>query len=130
LARGALVRHTVRTQAGFDLGLLELRTDGGEIVRVHYENESLLAEREDGRSLAMAPDSICCIAEDEGMPRTNADLPQGESLDGPRLAFIGLRAREPLRAPKVVRAFLDVLRRFGYEGGYVPIERLHGEARG
>ncbi len=117
LGRGRVVRLTGETRGGFDFGTVVL--DGKLPLRVHFQNESMIAFREQAL-LAVVPDLICCLDQD-GNPMTNADIREGMEL-----AYLGFAAHPQFRTPAAYRLFEPILRALGYEAGFRPIEQLLG----
>lgn len=118
LCRGRVASIQQQTAGGFDCGLIELAGEG-EVDRVwiYSQNESLLAWRSDRSSpLLMSPDLLCYLTP-HGLGVSNADLAQGQEV-----ALIGAVARPELRSPRILAAFLDLLRGLGYRGPYVPFD--------
>ncbi|MDB9511975.1 DUF917 domain-containing protein [Kamptonema animale CS-326] len=123
LFRGTLKDVTEQTQGGFDRGIVTLENDGGEEVYVIYQNENLMAWRNDRpQPIAMAPDLISYMTP-EGLPLTNAD--NLKDRIGQELILFGVQAREELRQGSILAAFQQALTTLGYYGPYVPIEYLN-----
>lgn len=119
LFQGIISEIQTEYVGGNEGGYLKLK-QGDEEVRVDYLNENLIAWSTDkSRILAMAPDPICYLTPD-GQPLTNTDALH----EGDELALIGLKALEGLREDSIIQAYLKVLRTWGYDGPYVPIEEL------
>lgn len=118
LLRGRVVKMEQQTSGGFDCGLIELEPDGGgPLVSLYNQNESLIAWRADRSSpLLMGPDLLCYVTPD-GRGMSNPDLVVGQEV-----ALIGVKARGELAVPKIVSAFLELLRGIGYRGPYVPFD--------
>jgi hypothetical protein len=117
LARGKVARITAETRAGFDFGTVEIKTNGRVSLRVATKNENMIAWRGD-RPAAIVPDLICYL-DDSGQPLTNADLREGMLV-----SVIGIQSDPKWRNPEAYRVFENALRPLGYEGEYIPIERL------
>ncbi|MBE3037845.1 MAG: DUF917 domain-containing protein [Chloroflexi bacterium] len=118
LGRGRVAKLAGETKGGFDFGTAEI--DGELPVRIHFQNESMIAFR-DGRLLAIVPDLICCI-DSEGTPLTNADLKEGMET-----TYVGFPAQPPFRKPEVYALFTHILDQLGYKKGFRPIEQLAGK---
>ena len=72
-ARGR-VTHVENSQAsGFDKGIVEITTSGGDVWRTHFLNENLIVEK-NGVVQMTAPDITCYIDADTGAPLSNADI--------------------------------------------------------
>lgn len=120
LFRGKIQDVSEQTQGGFDRGIVTIK-NGDREVYVIYQNESLMAWRNDSsQPIAMAPDLICYLTPN-GIPLTNAD----DLQKGQELVLIGVKAPEQLRSGSILAAFQEVLNLMGYYGPYVPIENLH-----
>ncbi len=117
LAHGRVARITADTRAGFDFGTVEFAGDGSIALRVTTKNENMIAWRGD-RPAAIVPDLICYL-DDSGQPLTNADLREGMSVN-----VLGIKSNPKWRNPEAYGVFANALSQLGYEGEYVPIERL------
>lgn len=123
LGSGSLVAVESSTTAqGFDLDIATVDCRDRQL-RLLGQNENLLAlDSKEDLPAAMAPDPICCVNED-GHPLSNTDLTEGnEKVRNKRIYVVGIRARQPLREPTLLRHFLSALFKLGYRGRYRPIE--------
>ncbi len=121
LFRGGICDVSEQTQGGFDRGIVTLK-NGDREVYVIYQNETLMAWRNDSsQPIAMAPDLICYLTPD-GIPLTNAD--DLKKKQGQELVLIGVKASKELRYGSILAAFQQLLNVMGYYGLYVPIEQL------
>lgn len=122
LIRGRIVSEAEQTGGGFDVGVLEI-TDLAATVRVINQNENLVAWTSSSpHPAALAPDLIVTMTVD-GQPFSNADVGLAKDKD---VVVITAPADESMRDPKMVEAFLPVLRSSGYGGPWVPVEELAG----
>ncbi|HLO49850.1 MAG TPA: DUF917 domain-containing protein [Kamptonema sp.] len=122
LFAGILKNVSEQTEGGFDRGIVTI-ANGSEEVYVIYQNESLIAWRNDRpQPIAMAPDLISYMTP-EGLPLTNAD--NLKDRIGQELILFGVQAREELRQGSILAAFQEALTAIGYYGPYVPIEQLN-----
>jgi len=117
LGMGKVVKKTMRTVGGFDIGVVEVREKGGQNLRVHLKNENIIAEK-DGKVLAMAPDLVCWLSPD-CTPLTNADVEEGMDV-----YVIGFKAHERLRTERALKAFEHLYLDVGFKISYSPIEEL------
>ncbi len=106
-----------RTEGGFARGeatLSGLDAHDGQTMKVFFQNEFLLAER-DGQAVAMTPDLIAMLDLDTGEPITTEALRYGY-----RVAVIGMPCDPQWRTP----AGLELVGPgyFKYETAYVPLE--------
>ena len=115
LGKGRVAGLSGETRNGFDFGCVEL--EGGLPVKVFFQNESMIALREE-ELLAVVPDLICCL-DHEGNPLTNADIAEGMDV-----VYIGFAGHPMFRKPEAYNLFTTILSRLGYESGFRPIENL------
>ena len=94
-------------------------------ISVLVLNENLIACRDRypfdsiTQPIAMGPDLICYLTPD-GTPLTNEEIKEGQDL-----AVIGLKAPEQSRyVESIIDSYLQGLKLLGYNGPYVPIEKL------
>jgi len=85
---------------------------------IDIKNESIIARAENNELVAMAPDLIC-ILNSNGYPVTNADIQEGLGV-----YVVGIMSPKKWRRPKAYNVFKNILFKFGYDSGYVPIENL------
>ena len=86
-----------RLVGGFARGVLKLEGHGidqGSSVAIDFQNENLIARRDDGEVLAVVPDLICIIDQDTGEPITTELLRYGL-----RVTVLGVPATEMLKTP-------------------------------
>jgi DUF917 family protein len=120
LIRGRVVSNTEQTAGGFDVGVVEIAS-GSESVRVINQNENLVAwTSSESHPVALAPDLIVFMTVD-GQPFSNADLDLAKDKD---VVVITAPVDASMRDPKMIDAFLPVLRSSGYGGPWVPVEKL------
>jgi DUF917 family protein len=117
LIRGKIVADPEQTAGGFDVGVVEI-SDGSDTVRVINQNENLVAwTSAETHPVALAPDLIVFMTSD-GQPFSNADL---ELATGKEVVVITAPADPSMRDPKMIEAFLPVLRSSGYGGPWAPV---------
>ncbi|MEM1430023.1 MAG: DUF917 domain-containing protein [Pseudomonadota bacterium] len=109
-----------RTTGGFARGtatIVGLEAYHGRKMRLHFQNEFLVAETEDGAPLATTPDLICLLDLETGVPITTETMAYGF-----RVIVFGLPCDPAWRSPHG----LDLVgpAYFGYEHIYTPIEDL------
>ncbi|MDN2567037.1 DUF917 domain-containing protein [Aquibium sp. A9E412] len=120
LFTGRVVDIERRTTGGFARGKATLKgidADAGRSFALEFQNEFLIARDETGAALATTPDLICALDADGGLPITTEQLRYGLGV-----SVIGLPCDPQWRT----QAGLDLVGPgyFGYEQGFVPIERL------
>ncbi|MEB7452963.1 DUF917 domain-containing protein [Lysinibacillus sphaericus] len=119
LFQGKIVDVIRETKGGFNLGkmLLEGIDDYKEgQMKVHFQNENLLAEKND-QVVAMTPDLICLVDFETLLPVTTESLKYGK-----RVRVIGLPSHEKWRTAKGIETAGP--KYFGYNYDFVPIEEL------
>ena len=105
-----------RNREGFALGEVELiELDGDDRLTIEFQNEYLIARREDGEILLTVPDLICIVDKDTGAPVTTGALRYGQ-----RVCILGVPAPELLTTP----AALGVIGpgAFGYDTKYIALK--------
>ncbi len=115
LVRGTIVSSTEATSGGFDTGVVTVQATGvgGRTLRIINQNENLIAWFEDEDApCVLAPDLIVFMTV-EGQPFSNADL---DLAHGKEVVVIGAPVLAAYRDPKMVAAFLPLLRAAGYGG--------------
>lgn len=115
---GKLTDVQRRTVAGFARGeaLLEgIGADAGSQMRIQFQNENLMAER-DGKIIASVPDLITMVEEETGEPITTEGLRYGF-----RVNVLGMPAHPHWRTDKGLAVVGP--RYFGYDVDYVPVEQ-------
>ncbi|MGO0063804.1 DUF917 domain-containing protein [Brevibacillus fluminis] len=107
-------------QGGFDVGYVKVQNQSGDVLVINYQNESLFAYVNTPSNIwAMAPDLICYMTPTG--PLTNVEIEEGLVV-----TVVGLPANYKMRQTVIVDSFLDVLKTLcGYDGPYIPIEKLH-----
>ena len=112
-----------RLVGGFARGVLKLEGHGpdqGSSVAIDFQNENLIARRDDGEVLAVVPDLICIIDQDTGEPITTELLRYGL-----RVIVLGIPATEMLKTPEALAVVGPAA--FGYPGvEYVPLPGTYG----
>ncbi|MEM0934299.1 MAG: DUF917 domain-containing protein [Pseudomonadota bacterium] len=109
-----------RTTGGFARGtaVIEgLEAYTGQKMVLHFQNEFLVAEAEDGRALATTPDLICLLDLETGVPITTETMAYGF-----RVIVFGLPCDPAWRSDHGLRLVGPGY--FGYAHDYVPIEDL------
>jgi len=155
LCSGTLCSAENITEGGFDHGKVVINSNGSTIT-ILFQNENLLAwNSASDTPLAMAPDAIAYVIQDDQVVYSNGDL-IGEdnalkkSLRGRMVSIIGITAQPELRdyeaKKSIVRAkmlqsandkkggeisqsFELALEKFGYYGKYVPLEDLQTDGK-
>ncbi|MEV4318892.1 DUF917 domain-containing protein [Actinocrispum sp. NPDC049592] len=105
-----------RTSGGFVRGEARIEGTGedrGSVLRLSFQNEHLLAER-DGELLTSTPDLICVLDNETGEPVTTEGMRYGN-----RVAVLGVPCDRRWRTPEGLR--LTGPRAFGYDHDYVSI---------
>ncbi|MCM3783647.1 DUF917 domain-containing protein [Neobacillus mesonae] len=119
LFQGKIIDVIRETKGGFNLGKMNLEgieAHKGGNMKVHFQNENLIAEKDD-QVVAMTPDLICLVDYETLTPVTTESLKYGK-----RVRVIGLPAHEKWRTDKGIETAGP--RYFGYDYDYVPIEEL------
>lgn len=120
LFEGRVLDVDRKTTGGFARGtaLIEgLEGFTGQKLRLHFQNEFLVAETEDGTLLASTPDLICLLDLETGLPITTETMGYGF-----RVIVFGMPCDPAWRTEHGLQ--LVGPRYFGYEYDYVPIEDL------
>lgn len=121
LIRGTVTKISGGATRSFDYGSFEVEgfgACGGKRIWVDFKNENMIAWQSPSRVIAMVPDIITVIGLD-GDPLTNSDLRPGVDV-----AVLAIRAHDRWReGPQGFDSFRHILRQFGYEGPYVPVEQ-------
>jgi DUF917 family protein len=121
LFEGKVVDVERRTREGFAVGRALLQGLGAyedRRLEVRFQNENLVAAVDD-EVVAMAPDLITVVEQEEGTAITTEHLRYGY-----RVVVVGIRCDPKWRTPAGVA--LAGPRHFGYEVDYVPIEQRLG----
>lgn len=115
---GKLTDIQRRTVAGFargDATLEGIGQDAGSQMRIQFQNENLMAER-DGQIVASVPDLITMVEEETGEPITTEGLRYGF-----RVNVLVMPAHPHWRTDKGLAVVGP--RYFGYDIDYVPVEQ-------
>jgi len=120
LFAGTISDVELKSEGGFDLGNTYVEGTGayaGKSVSIGFKNENMLLRDEAGKVMATVPDLISLVDIDTLEPLTNADTQEGQNV----AVFGATAARNWFKSPKGVSNWKPILARFGYEGGYVPV---------
>lgn len=120
LFEGRVMDVDRRTEGGFARGTAVIDgLDGyqGRKMNLHFQNEFLVAETEDGTALATTPDLICLLDLETGVPITTEQMGYGF-----RVIVFGLPCDPKWRSDHGLE--LVGPKYFGYGHEYVPIEDL------
>lgn len=120
LFNGKLVDIFRRTTGGFARGealFQGLDKYEGESLRIKFQNENLVAMRNEKKIVAMVPDLISVLDLETGIAITTEELRYGN-----RVVIIGSPCNERWRTPKGITVAGP--RYFGYDVDYVPVEEL------
>jgi len=121
---GKVVDLDRQTRRGWSLGQAHIDGTGehrGTRMTIRFQNENLVAAVDD-EVVAMAPDLITVVEQDEGTAITTEHLRYGL-----RVAVIAIPCDERWRTPAGIA--LGGPRHFGYDLDYVPVERLAADRR-
>ena len=113
-----------RTEGGFARGTATiegLEDHSGQVMKLHFQNEFLVAETADGAPLATTPDLICLLDLETGVPITTEQMGYGF-----RVIVFGLPCDPKWRSDHGIELVGPAY--FGYEHTYTPIEDLSGSA--
>lgn len=113
-----------RTEGGFARGTATiegLEDHHGQSMKLHFQNEFLVAETADGQPLATTPDLICLLDLETGAPITTEQMGYGF-----RVIVFGLPCDPKWRSDHGLELVGPGY--FGYQHDYVPIEDLSGSA--
>jgi DUF917 family protein len=120
LFKGKLVDIFRRTTGGFARGEALFQGldefDGGSL-RIKFQNENLIALRNEKKVVATVPDLISVLDLETGIAITTEELRYGN-----RVVVIGSPCNERWRTPKGITVAGP--RYFGYDVDYVPVEEL------
>lgn len=123
LLAGKVVDVDRRTESGFARGSVTIEgvgTDGGHALRIEFQNENLVAER-DGAVCASVPDLISVLDTATGSAVTTERLRYGQ-----RVTVVALPADSVWRSAAGLATVGPSA--FGFPFDYVPLEELHAEA--
>ena len=110
-----------RTEGGFARGRAKiegLEAYQGQTMTLEFQNEFLLAEREDGTPCAITPDLICLLDLETGQPITTETMAYGY-----RVIVFGLPCDPKWRSQHGLELVGPGY--FGYQATYQPIEDLN-----
>lgn len=113
-----------RTTGGFARGTATIEgldAHKGQTLRLHFQNEFLVAENAEGRPLATTPDLICLLDLETGSPITTEQMGYGF-----RVIVFGLPCDPKWRSEHGLRLVGPGY--FGYDHPYTPIEDLQRSA--
>jgi DUF917 family protein len=116
LATGTVTDVERRTTGGFARGTVTIADDGDDPVRVHVQNENLLAERGE-TPLAIVPDLIVLLDE-----ATGRAVPTERVRFGQRLSVLGIPCAPVWRTDGGLAVAGPGV--FGFPHAYVPVEEL------
>ncbi|HEU0164588.1 MAG TPA: DUF917 domain-containing protein [Thermomicrobiales bacterium] len=118
LFRGKITDVERRLVGGFARGLLKMEGTGDDLGRtldIDFQNENLIARRDNGEVIAVVPDLICLVDADTGAPLTTEVVRYGM-----RAAVLGIPAPVELKTDAALRSVGPAA--FGYpEVEYVPL---------
>ncbi|MFT4039467.1 MAG: DUF917 domain-containing protein [Thermomicrobiales bacterium] len=113
-----------RLEGGFARGVVTLHgtgVDAGRTLVIDFQNENLIARTNEGEVLAVVPDLICLVDEDNAEPITTELL-----RFGLRVAVLGIPAPALLKTPEAL-AYVGPAA-FGYpDVPYTPLSGVFGE---
>jgi len=122
LFQGTVEQMLKSTEAGFTFVNVKLRGIG-EYAHSSFDfrakNEVLVAYRDDGRLVAIAPDIITPVNPETGRCITAETIEEGD-----RLAILGLPAPEKWKTSKGLELWRDVLERSNIVERYAPLEKI------
>ena len=117
---GRISKIEEKSRGGFDFGITYL--DGidqctGQSASIGFKNENMLMRDSTGKALATVPDIFTLVDIDRLEPVTNADCRPGMEV-----AVLGATAPANwLKDPMGFDIWKDILGKFDYHGGYVPV---------
>ncbi len=119
--QGTLIDIAEQTSGGFDVGKAHLQGSDGSEAWVYNQNENLIAwSSSQTAPLAMAPNSICFLDLNTGLPFSNADFT--DEMKGHEVALVAIQARSALtQFSSIMDSFQTALRNLGYAGPLVPL---------
>jgi DUF917 family protein len=120
--RGKIIDVVRRTEGGFARGeatLAGIDEDRGHLLKIHFQNEHLVAIRDD-EVLVSVPDLITLLDAETGEPITTEAMRYGM-----RVVTVGIPCADPWRTPEGLE--LVGPKYFGYDIEYVPVEKRFGE---
>jgi DUF917 family protein len=130
LFAGKLIDVQRRTEGGYNRGQVVIEGFGGHAdrrseaakqLRIAFQNENLVAWRDDGTVLACVPDLICILDIESGEPITTEQLRYGL-----RVTVLGIPCSDMLRTPEALAVVGPAA--FGYpEVTYKPIPKTPGQ---
>ena len=113
-----------RTEGGFARGqatIEGLEAYKGSSIKLHFQNEFLLAEDGQGQPLAITPDLICLLDLETGQPITTETMGYGY-----RVIVYGMPCDPKWRSKHGLELVGPAY--FGYELEYQPIEKLNNRS--
>ncbi|MDD9991119.1 MAG: DUF917 domain-containing protein [Rhodospirillales bacterium] len=119
LFEGKVVDLLRETTQGWAIGRVRFEGIGestGEQLEVRFQNEFLVAQQ-GGRTLAMVPDLICVLDQENAEPITTEGLKYGQ-----RVRVVGVSVPPVMRTPEALAVFGP--KYFGIADVYTPIEAL------
>jgi DUF917 family protein len=122
LFEGKVVDVERRTREGFAVGhavLQGLGVDGGSMLRIDFQNENLVARR-DEQVIATVPDLICILDSELATAITTERLRYGQ-----RATVVGIPTPEIMRSEAALRVWGP--QAFGYDLPFIPLERRFAE---
>jgi len=114
--RGPVSQCSWEDKDGFTLGEFTVAGEGrfaGSALRIWFKNENLMSWL-DGAPFVTAPDLICVLDEDAGVPLTNPNQHVGA-----KVSVIALPAHERWQSAEALRVFEP--RSFGFDVDYRPL---------
>ncbi len=120
ILEGSVTLVERRTERGWTMGsatVCGIGENSGKSLQLLFQNEYLVALRDDGSPPVSTPDLIMTVALETGEP-----VPAEEIRYGHRVAVIGLPCDRRWRSEEGVRR--SGPRRFGYDFEYVPVEQV------
>jgi DUF917 family protein len=124
LFTGKVVDLDRQTRRGWSMGRALIEGAGehrGTLMTIDFQNENLIASVGD-EVVAMAPDLITVVEQDEGTAITSENLRYGL-----RVGVIAMPCDQRWRTPAGIA--LGGPRHFGYDLDYAPVERLAAQRR-
>lgn len=124
LFTGKVIDVERRMLGGFARGLVKLEgmgNDAGAMLSIDFQNENLIARRDNGEVVAVVPDLICLVDSETGDPLTTEIVRYGI-----RASVLGIPAPVELRSPEALAVVGPAA--FGYpDVNYVPLPGYYGD---
>lgn len=114
-----------KDENAYTVGEFEINGSGdfeGHNYKIWFQNENLVSWL-DGNPDVGAPDLICVVKREDGIPITNPYQKKGD-----KVAVIGYRGWDEWRTEKALEIFAP--KAFGYDIPWVPIEKNHTAFKG